>query len=83
MLTSVSIAHHRRTSRPQGYTRVREDEIGSLRRSWVAELNRETLAAVRAQLGEDEFAQAWEAGAQLTVGEAIRLPLVTEKAVEE
>jgi predicted ATPase/DNA-binding SARP family transcriptional activator len=59
------------------------DEIGSLRRSWLAELNRETLASVRAQLGEAAFAEAWEAGAQLTVREAIRLALVTEQAVAE
>ena len=59
------------------------DEIGPLRRSWVAELNRGTLAVVRAQLGAADFAEAWEDGAQLTVGEAIGLALVAEKAGKE
>jgi predicted ATPase/DNA-binding SARP family transcriptional activator len=53
------------------------DEVGPLRRSWVAELNRSTLAAVRTQLGETVLAEAWEDGRRLNVQEAISLALST------
>lgn len=53
------------------------DEVGPLRRSWVAQMNRETLAAIRAQIGEAQFAEEWEEGRGLTVQEAISLALDT------
>lgn len=57
------------------------DDVGPLRRSWVAELNRSTLAAVRTQLGEAAFAEAWDDGRRLTVQEAITLALDTPSRV--
>jgi predicted ATPase len=40
---------------------------------WVLRMNEETLALVRAQLDETAFAEAHEAGAKLTVDEAVAL----------
>ena len=43
--------------------------------TWVAKINEETLAIVRAQLDETAFAEAWEEGQALTISEAIELVL--------
>lgn len=53
------------------------EEIGATLESWAvmeAKL-RETLAAVRTQLDEAAFAEAWEQGRSLTVDEAVALAL--------
>ena len=50
------------------------DEVG-VRRSLIVEMNETTLAAVRAQLDDAAFAETWEQGLKLTVGEAVTLAL--------
>jgi hypothetical protein len=50
------------------------DEIGS-RRSYVAELSEETITTIRTRLDEAAFAEAWEQGRTLTIGEAVTLAL--------
>ena len=45
---------------------------------WLTEMNGETLAAVRATLDDDVFAEAWERGRALTAGEAVALALGSE-----
>ncbi|OFW72800.1 MAG: hypothetical protein A2Y55_05060 [Actinobacteria bacterium RBG_16_68_12] len=45
------------------------------RRSWVSNMNDETLTAIRAQLDEAAFAEAWEQGKALTADEALALAL--------
>ena len=46
-----------------------------VRRSSVAELNEQTLAAIRAQLDDDALAEAWEHGRKLTIDEAVAFAL--------
>lgn len=48
------------------------EELG-IRRSWVLERNEETLDAIRGQLDETAFAEAWEQGRKLTPDEAVAL----------
>jgi predicted ATPase/class 3 adenylate cyclase len=43
--------------------------------AWVARMNEQTLSAIRAQLDEGAFADAWEQGRALTVDEAVALAL--------
>jgi predicted ATPase/class 3 adenylate cyclase len=43
--------------------------------SWLAQLNEETLAAIRDQLDEAAFAEAWEEGRVLTLDEAVTMAL--------
>jgi len=43
----------------------------------VAARNERTLATIRAQLDEAVFAEAWEQGRALTVGEAVALALAS------
>jgi predicted ATPase/DNA-binding SARP family transcriptional activator len=50
------------------------DEIG-IRRSNVEALSEEALTAIRTQLDEDAFAEAWVQGRTLTIGEAVTLAL--------
>jgi len=45
------------------------------RRSWVSNMNDETLTAIRAQLDEAAIAEAWEQGRTLTLDEAVALAL--------
>jgi non-specific serine/threonine protein kinase len=42
---------------------------------YVAERNEETLATIRAQLNEADFAESWEQGQKLTVDEAVAFAL--------
>lgn len=53
------------------------DEVG-IRRSGVAEMNEATLAALHTQLDDAAFAEAWEQGRKLTIGEAVTLALDSE-----
>ncbi len=53
------------------------DEVG-IRRSSVVEMNETTLAAIRTQLDDAAFAEAWEQGRKLTVGDAATLALDSE-----
>lgn len=48
------------------------EEIGGTM-PWVARIKEETLAAIREQLDEAAFAEAWEQGLKLTAGEAVAL----------
>ena len=50
-------------------------EIGARFRPWAVKLNAETREAVRSQLDEASFAEAWEKGQKLTVDEAVELAL--------
>jgi hypothetical protein len=50
------------------------DEIGT-RRSYVEELSEETLTTIRTRLDEAAFAEAWEQGRTLTIGDAVTLAL--------
>jgi predicted ATPase/class 3 adenylate cyclase len=59
-------------------TRVLRDEIGMSLESWMkieTEETEEALAASREQLGEQGFAEAWAAGATMTLDDAIALAL--------
>ena len=51
------------------------DEIGFALESWMTEETEEALAAVRAQLDDEAFAEAWEQGAKLSLDEAVALAL--------
>jgi predicted ATPase/class 3 adenylate cyclase len=51
------------------------DEIGFALESWMTLETEEALAAVRAQLDDSAFDEAWEAGAKLSLDEAIALAL--------
>ena len=51
------------------------DEIGFALESWMTKETEEARAAVRAQLDEEAFAEAWEAGTKLSLDEAIALAL--------
>ena len=51
------------------------EEIGGSFEGWAEEQNEETLAALRADLDEPAFAEAWEQGRKLTVDEAVALAL--------
>jgi hypothetical protein len=50
------------------------EEIGGTE-VWVTRDNEETLAAIRAQLDEAAFAEAWAQGRTLTADEAVALAL--------
>jgi len=50
------------------------EEIGG-GKAWVARMNEETLATIRAQLDETAFADAWEQGRTLTADDAVALAL--------
>ena len=50
------------------------EEIGS-GEAWVARMNEQTLATIRAQLDEAAFADAWEQGQALTADDAVTLAL--------
>ena len=43
--------------------------------SWMTKETEEARAAVRAQLDEEAFAEAWEAGSKLSLDEAVALAL--------
>jgi predicted ATPase/class 3 adenylate cyclase len=51
------------------------EELGASLRPWLAQMNEETLTAVRAHLDEAAFAEAWEEGRVLTADEAVALVL--------
>ncbi len=51
------------------------DEIGFAFESWMTKETEEARAAVRAQLDEEAFAEAWEAGSKLSLDEAVALAL--------
>ena len=53
---------------------VRLEEIGA-RPPWLAKINTQTLTAIRTQLDESAFAEAWEQGEKLTPDEAVALAL--------
>jgi len=53
---------------------VRLDEIGA-RPPWLAKINDQTLSAIRTQLDEATFAEAWKQGEALTLDEAFALAL--------
>ena len=48
------------------------EEVG-VRRSWVLQRNDETLALIRSEIDDAEFAAAWEQGRSLTGDEAVAL----------
>jgi non-specific serine/threonine protein kinase len=50
------------------------EEIG-YHSSWLTAMNEETLTAIRTQLDETAFAEAWEQGQTLTADEAVALAL--------
>jgi ATP/maltotriose-dependent transcriptional regulator MalT len=50
------------------------EEIGA-RPPWLARINEQTLTAIRTQLDEAAFAEAWEQGQALTAEEAVALAL--------
>jgi predicted ATPase len=52
------------------------EQIG-VSEAWVARMNEETLAAIRARLDESAFAEAWEQGRVLTIDEAVALALAS------
>jgi hypothetical protein len=54
---------------------VLRDEIGFALESWMTKETEEALTAVRAQLDEEAFAEAWEAGTKLSLDEAVALAL--------
>jgi len=53
---------------------AQREQIG-VSEAWVARINEQTLAAIRARLDESAFAEAWEQGRALTIDEAVALAL--------
>jgi predicted ATPase len=51
------------------------EELGATFLPWAVKLNEETLRAIRRQLDEAAFAEAWEEGRKLTLDEAVALAL--------
>jgi predicted ATPase/class 3 adenylate cyclase len=51
------------------------EETGTGVLSWVAKMNDETLNAIRTQLDDSTFAEAWEKGQSFTLDEAVTLAL--------
>ena len=51
------------------------EETGRSVASWTAKRNEETLSTVRSQLDDAAFAEAWEEGRALTLGQAVALAL--------
>jgi len=51
------------------------EELDGTYAGWMMALKEETLAAIRAQLDEAAFAEAWEQGRTLTLDEAVALAL--------
>jgi len=51
------------------------EKIGAGLESWAVEMNERTLTAIRLQLDEAAFTEAWEQGRALTVDEAVALAL--------
>jgi predicted ATPase/class 3 adenylate cyclase len=51
------------------------DETGAVRESWMDTERDDTLTLIRARLGEQEFARAYEQGRELTVDEAAAVAL--------
>lgn len=49
------------------------EELGASLRPWLAQMNAETLTAVREHLDETAFAGAWEEGRALTADKAVAL----------
>ena len=58
---------------------VLREEIGVTWSYWVVEMNDVTLAAIRTQLDDAAFAEAWEQGKQLKLDEAVALALDTRE----
>jgi predicted ATPase/class 3 adenylate cyclase len=58
---------------------ARREEIGWTRESWAEAEYQATLAAIRAQLDESTFAEAWEHGCTLTADEAVELALAPDE----
>jgi hypothetical protein len=50
------------------------EQIG-VSEAWVARMNEQTLAAIRARLDEAAFAEAWGDGQALTIDDAVALAL--------
>jgi hypothetical protein len=50
-----------------------QEEIGAGRGQWLVEMNERTLRAIRAELDDAAFTEAWEQGRALTVDEAVAL----------
>jgi hypothetical protein len=53
------------------------EEIGAALRPWLAEMNRQSLILIRAQLDETAFEEAWMQGGSLTPDEAVELTLLS------
>ena len=53
---------------------AQRDRIG-VSEAWIARMNEQTLSAIRAQLDERVFAEAWEEGRALTIDEAVAVAL--------
>jgi hypothetical protein len=51
------------------------EEIGAALESWAIEMNERTLTALRAELDEAVFTEAWKQGRALTPDEAVALAL--------
>jgi hypothetical protein len=51
------------------------EELGAEMRPWLAEMNQETLTAIRTRLEGADFAETWEHGRALMPDEAIALVL--------
>jgi hypothetical protein len=51
------------------------EEIGARARPLVADKDEKTLSAIRAQLNDSAFTEAWEQGKALTADEAVALAL--------
>jgi predicted ATPase len=56
------------------YSEALRDDVGGSE-AWVERMNEESLAAVRTQLDDAAFAEAWEQGRTLTEDEAVALAL--------
>ena len=73
--TSASAGEAETAARLLSGSRALYEELGASAPSFGTERNEETLAIIRARLDDDAFAAAWEAGAKLSLDQAVALAL--------
>ena len=71
----VLAARHATAARLISCFEAISEEIEGTVEPWVAEMNRETLTAIRRQIDDAVFSEAWEEGKALSADEAVALAL--------
>ena len=71
----AAAGHPAAATRLAARARALSDEIRGHKHVWVVEREEETVATVKAGLGEEEFARLWEEGRALSEDEVVALAL--------